>query len=55
MCIRDRFLEYVAQGRLSVDDLVTHRHSPLEAADVYARLARDRADAIGVVLDWSRL
>ena len=49
------FLEYVAQGRLRVADLITHRHSPLDAPQVYAGLATDRSGAIGVILDWTRL
>ena len=49
------FLSFVAQGRLRVADLITHRRSPVDAPEVYAWLAGDRSSAIGVVFDWRRL
>ena len=49
------FLDLVAQGRLKVRDLVTHRYSPLEAAAAYDALETDRSGMLGVVFDWSRL
>lgn len=49
------FYKYIARGEMKVDDLITSRHSPCEAPEVYARLAEDRADSIGVAFDWSWL
>jgi threonine dehydrogenase-like Zn-dependent dehydrogenase len=49
------FLDYLRQGRIRVDDLVTAHRSPLDAPEVYADLMRDRSGVIGVVFDWSRL
>jgi threonine dehydrogenase-like Zn-dependent dehydrogenase len=49
------FFDYVAQGRMRVSDLVTHRFSPREAPQVYDYLVRDRSAAIGVVFDWTAL
>jgi 2-desacetyl-2-hydroxyethyl bacteriochlorophyllide A dehydrogenase len=46
------FLEYVAAGRLRVDDLVTSVRSPLDAAAVYEELRHDRSGQLGVVFDW---
>ncbi len=47
------FFDYLMQGRLRVADLVTHRCSPLDAPEVYARLTQDRTFATGVVFDWT--
>jgi threonine dehydrogenase-like Zn-dependent dehydrogenase len=49
------FFDYLQQGRMRVDDLVTRHHSPLDAPEVYADLMRDRSGVIGVVFDWSLL
>ncbi len=46
------FLEYVAAGRLRVDDLVTSVRSPLDAPAVYEELRHDRSGQLGVVFDW---
>jgi len=32
------FFDYVLQGRMRVADLITHRHSPADAPEVYAAL-----------------
>jgi 2-desacetyl-2-hydroxyethyl bacteriochlorophyllide A dehydrogenase len=48
------FLEYVADGRMRVADLVTDRVSPDAAPEVYAGLAGDRSRSIGVIFDWNR-
>ena len=53
--IIELFCDYVVQKRMRVADLVTHRHSPAKAPEVYASLQRDRSSAIGVILDWSML
>jgi 2-desacetyl-2-hydroxyethyl bacteriochlorophyllide A dehydrogenase len=47
------FFDYLLQGRMRVSDLITHRHSPLDAPQVYQGLQRDRLAAIGVIFDWS--
>ena len=49
------FLEYVAGGRMRVDDLVTSVRSPLDAPAVYAELLADRSREIGVLFDWRGL
>ena len=49
------FFEYVAAGRMRVDDLVTAVRSPLDAPAVYDALLADRASEIGVVFDWRGL
>jgi 2-desacetyl-2-hydroxyethyl bacteriochlorophyllide A dehydrogenase len=51
----DLFFDYVRQGRMRVADLITHRHSPLDAPEVYAGLLEDSSGALGVIFDWSRL
>lgn len=51
----DVFFDYVAQGRMRVADMVTHRYSPLEAPEVYRKLAQDRSSAMGVIFDWTLL
>lgn len=47
------FFDYLRQGRMRVAALITHRFSPLDAADAYAMLERDRSAALGVVFDWN--
>jgi 2-desacetyl-2-hydroxyethyl bacteriochlorophyllide A dehydrogenase len=46
------FLQWLAAGRLTVSELVTH-HFPFErAAEAYAMLAERGGDVLGVVFDW---
>ncbi len=49
------FHNYIERGQMRVEDLITSRHAPQEAPEVYARLLESRAETIGVVFDWSRL
>ena len=49
------FHTYVERGQMRVEDLVTSRHAPQEAPEVYARLLENRAETIGVAFDWSLL
>jgi threonine dehydrogenase-like Zn-dependent dehydrogenase len=49
------FFTYLQRGDMRVSDLVTHRYSPLEAANAYEMLRTDRASAMGVIFDWSKL
>ncbi len=41
-------------GRMQVKDLISEVHSPVDAPDVFARLASDPDFPIGVLFDWSR-
>jgi 2-desacetyl-2-hydroxyethyl bacteriochlorophyllide A dehydrogenase len=49
------FFDYLMRGKMNVADLVTHRCSPLEAPQVYLDLFKNRASAVGVILDWTML
>ena len=49
------FFTYLRRGTMRVSDLVTHRHSPADAAAVYSDLLAERRGALGVILDWERL
>lgn len=49
------FFEYVIQKRMSVSDLISNRHSPLDAPRVYADLVKHNSSEIGVIFDWSLL
>jgi threonine dehydrogenase-like Zn-dependent dehydrogenase len=51
--ITSLFFDYLLQGRMRVSDLITHRHSPMNAPAVYEGLVSDRSGAIGVIFDWS--
>lgn len=48
----DLFMTYLARRQMQVDDLITHRFKPTEAAAAYARLVEDRATAMGVIFEW---
>jgi 2-desacetyl-2-hydroxyethyl bacteriochlorophyllide A dehydrogenase len=49
------FFTYVMQGRMDVDSLISHRHSPLDAVAVYESLVQNRNSAMGVLFDWTNL
>lgn len=49
------FFDYLLRGKMRVADLVTHRHSPLQAPEVYLNLLKDRSSALGVIFDWTML
>ncbi|MEF3305218.1 zinc-dependent alcohol dehydrogenase [Paenibacillus sp. GYB003] len=49
------FLSYIAQGRMDVASLITHRFSPRDAAEAYGLLATNRGSAMGVLFDWTKL
>ena len=51
----DLFFTYLRRGDMRVSDLVTHRYSPLQAAQAYEMLRTDRANAMGVIFDWTQL
>lgn len=46
------FYRYVLDGRMDVEPLITHRHKPEEAPEVYRNLLEDRSKAMGVLFDW---
>ncbi|MFB6106771.1 MAG: zinc-binding alcohol dehydrogenase [Halobacteriaceae archaeon] len=46
------FFRYVADGDLSVADLITHRHDVSEAPAVYDSLLADRTERLGVLFEW---
>lgn len=46
------FFEYVADGTVAVDSLVSHTEPFDRAPDLYADLLADRSTAMGVVLEW---
>jgi len=49
---RELFFQYLQRGQLRVSDLITDRCDPREAAEVYARVAADPGDSVGVIFDW---
>jgi 2-desacetyl-2-hydroxyethyl bacteriochlorophyllide A dehydrogenase len=49
------FFEFLAQGRMNVARLVSHRLSPKEAPRLYERLNKERSSFMGVILDWEHL
>ena len=46
------FLDWLAEGRLTVRELISHRFSFERAADAYALLSERRGEALGVVFEW---
>jgi threonine dehydrogenase-like Zn-dependent dehydrogenase len=48
----DLFLDWVATGRLSTAELVTHRFPFSRAPETYAWLAANRQEALGVIFEW---
>lgn len=49
------FFNYLKRGEMRVSDLVTHRYAPQEAPEAYRVLREERATAMGVIFDWTRL
>jgi 2-desacetyl-2-hydroxyethyl bacteriochlorophyllide A dehydrogenase len=49
----DLFLDYLLQGRMRVNDLITHRVSPPQAPEIYTQLQHDRSSALGIIFDWT--
>lgn len=47
------FFDYLAEGALQIEPLISHRASYTMACDLYGSLLRDRSTAMGVILDWS--
>jgi 2-desacetyl-2-hydroxyethyl bacteriochlorophyllide A dehydrogenase len=46
------FFDYVAERRIEVDPLISHRVPFSEAPDIYMQLLEDRSSAMGVIIDW---
>ena len=49
------FFTYLLRGDMRVSDLVTHRFSPLDAAEAYRLLREERMTVMGVLFDWTLL
>ena len=51
---RDRrlLLELMAQGKLAVRDLITHRFAPEQCQAAYETLAGRPEEALGVIFEW---
>jgi 2-desacetyl-2-hydroxyethyl bacteriochlorophyllide A dehydrogenase len=49
------FFDYLRDGRMDIDELITHRRSPADAPALYAELVADRSRFLGVLFDWSEL
>lgn len=47
------FFDYLAEGALQIERLISHRASYTAACDLYESLVQDRSTAMGVLLDWS--
>jgi threonine dehydrogenase-like Zn-dependent dehydrogenase len=45
-------LKFLASNRLHVTELITHRISYQDAADIYRRLMDYERGMMGIVLDW---
>ena len=48
------FVRLLADGRLALAPLITERHDPGDAGDIYEELRTGGAHTIGVVFDWQR-
>lgn len=48
------FFDFLADGRMHVDDLVTHRITPAQTPDLYAALRADRSTHLAVMIEWPR-
>ena len=46
------FLNLLDKGQLMVDDLITHRHDPADAARVYEALRQGNGQLIAMIFDW---
>jgi 2-desacetyl-2-hydroxyethyl bacteriochlorophyllide A dehydrogenase len=46
---------WIADGRLAVEPLLTHKASPVDCQQIYDGLTGRREEFLGAVFDWSRL
>jgi 2-desacetyl-2-hydroxyethyl bacteriochlorophyllide A dehydrogenase len=51
----EQFFSWLAEGRLSMRDLVSHRIAPPTISQFYQQLARDEAGVVGAVIEWDTL
>ena len=49
------FHTYLGRQQMRVADLITSRHTPADAPQVYAGLLADRSATIGVIFDWNQV
>jgi threonine dehydrogenase-like Zn-dependent dehydrogenase len=49
---RNLVLRLMAQGKLPVEDLITHTAKPEACQEIYTMLADDPREALGVVFEW---
>lgn len=47
------FFDYLADGALQIERLISHRASYTKACELYESLVKDRSTAMGVILDWT--
>lgn len=47
--------EYIRDGRLKVDDMITDHVRPQEVIPLMPKLAEDIGEHVGIVIDWSKL
>lgn len=50
---RQYLLDLMAQGKLTVEELITHRFPASETPQVYERLKANEPGMLGCILDWS--
>lgn len=50
---RDLVLRLMNEGKLPIEDLITHEADPADCQSVYDMLADDPRDVLGVVFDWN--
>jgi 2-desacetyl-2-hydroxyethyl bacteriochlorophyllide A dehydrogenase len=50
--VSELFLAFLARGQMRVNDLITHRFKPEQAAEAYAMLDKQRDRAMGVLFEW---
>lgn len=50
---RDLVLRLMDEGKLPIEDLITHEADPADCQSVYDMLCDDPRDVLGVVFDWS--
>ena len=49
----EMFFDWLADGELDVERLISHREPWSRAPELYAMLLADRSEAMGVVLEWA--
>jgi 2-desacetyl-2-hydroxyethyl bacteriochlorophyllide A dehydrogenase len=50
-----QLLNFAAEGRLHIDELISHVVSPAEVPNVYKELYNRNEDYFGVVIDWTKI